>query len=228
MHDLELFAMTKNDTTTVNKPAFVPEVRQLINNINIHSGNLLLDVSYNAVLSMHYFQPADQQQVLSAIRKNIHRLEENDRLWVAKGCKNAYLSLKGGALQAYFYLLYEIEHTLVDGNYDVKLLAELIEQFGRLFKLYPVREKNNVVGLLGKYIKSRDGELVLAACESVGMIVYDLSDNSKKQLLISLDEALKRKHHQEVNRAVRAIIRSLCGWNTIYSDRFYEQKEGSL
>jgi hypothetical protein len=157
---------------------------QIVNSIWNNTDDLLMDVMYIAVLNLHYYSEMDQEKIVRTLNENIYRISNsNDRLWIAKIFKNSYLSLSSNVVELYFNLLYTIEETLIDGNYDIKLLAELLEQFGRLFKTYPEKEKRKIVKVFGKYLATGIQELVLASYESIMMAIHDFGAENKLELL---------------------------------------------
>ncbi|MEW5856589.1 MAG: hypothetical protein AB1861_04315 [Cyanobacteriota bacterium] len=204
--------MTENDLLNKNMNCHAPDVRQIFVDINTRTGALLLDTIYIAILNIHCYSPLDQKKILVIISKNIQRLDDSDKLWVAKMLKNAYLLISNIAVKEYFCLLYEIEQSLVEGNYDVKLLAELIEQLGRLFKMYPFEEKSNIMAIFAKYLISGVTELIAASCESIEMALHDLTDEQRYYLLASLKEAGKQTLEQDIARDVGALTLKL-SWN---------------
>lgn len=204
--------MTGNDLINKNMNCHAPDLGQIFIDINRRTGDLLLDTIYIAILNIHCYCPRHQKEILAVIRKNIQRLDDNDKLWVAKMLKNAYLSISNVAVKEYFCLLYEIEQSLVEGNYDVKLLAELIEQLGRLFKVYPFGEKSNIVAIFAKYLLSGVNELIAASCESIEMALHDLTDGQRHNLLASLKKAGKHTLEEDIAQDVCALTLKL-SWN---------------
>lgn len=187
----------------------LPSVERVVSDIHTKMGDSLMNVIYAAIMGIHYYSASDQEMIMAAINENILRLDGNDRLWVAKVFKNSYLSLDSLALNQYFRLLYTIEDSLDDGNYDIKLLAELIEQFGRLFKVYPAQERTNVVRIFQKYVLSKAKELILASCESIEMVIHGLEDSDKEGLVSSLNKARKGELDISIQRTLESLLSRL-------------------
>jgi len=166
----------------------LPDVDQIENSMQSNTGDSLFDVMYSAVLNLHHYPERDQRRICQCLKDNVSRLSSNDRLWIAKVFKNSYLSLGISVVGLYFELMYAIEGTLVNDDYDIKLLAELLEQFGRLFMTYPEKEKHRIVRIFSKYLVSDVPELVTASYESVMMAALDFDEEVKEILLSVVSE----------------------------------------